>query len=353
MGIATKSTIRDVARACGLSAATVSNVLNGRKDLVRPDTRDRVLDAVRRLQYRPAAADSSADRHGVRNLGVLMYASAEEPIVGVPYFALLLDGILRSAGDHNWSVQFFVQSMWTDAEKSIREFCDGRCAGLIVISPSEDCSIVQALLARGIPLVTVGGGNAQHGASTVDVDNFEGMRVATRHLISLGHTGIVHLAGTGNNSATEREAGYVSAMTEAGLEPVTWPGSYGYESGARLATEWRETARLVGATAVACANDESAAGFIKSASDLGIRVPDDVSVTGFDAFPVGTPPTIPITSVRNPLQAIGKRAVRALIDAAASPLPARETIRFPAELVPGRSAATLRPSHATFKDQRR
>jgi LacI family transcriptional regulator len=334
-----KATIRDVARACGLSPGTVSNVLNSRKGRVSSETRDRVLEAVRRLQYRPSA--SAGDLEGiVRNIGVVMYAAQEQPIIGVPYFALVVDGLLRGTGDAQWSTTFFVESMWEDAERGIREFCDGRCSGIIVVSPSRECSIVQALQSRGVTVVAVGGGNMQFGASTVDVDNEEGGYRATRHLISLGHRHIVHLTGSlGNHSAHEREAGYRCALAQSGLEPIVLEGAFTFDAGQSLAERWRRDYGSQGATALVTGNDEAARGFIDTALAYGLRIPDDVSVIGFDDYPNAPRAAVPLTSIRVPLQQIGRRAVRVVVDAAVTRMPARETIRFPAELIVRESSA--------------
>lgn len=337
-------TIRDVAKECGLSTATVSNVLNARRDLVRPETRERVLEAVRRLKYRPPASEKAQRAFQSANVGVIMRNAHEHPITDNHFYGQLLDGILGAAGRSRWSATIYIETMWDDAEQGLRNFCDGRCESLLVLAPTIDSHFVQALIDRGTPFVVVDGGNSLSELNAVDVNNVQGARVATEHLIHLGHKRIVHLSGDSDqNSSGERIEGYSAAMRAAGLDEFIEiiPSGFSVWAGEITARELVKRPKDELPTAIFCASDLIAAPLLAAFRDVGIRVPEDVSVVGFDNDFLLDPAGF-LTTMEQPLSEIGARAfdiaVRAARDIAHQP----ERVLVDAKLIVRKSTAPPR-----------
>ncbi|MCX7799162.1 MAG: LacI family transcriptional regulator [Fimbriimonadales bacterium] len=310
------ATIRDVARLSGVSIGTVSNVLNARGGEVSEETRRRVLEAVRRLRYRPTAANPGRPALRTRNVGVVMRNFSESPILANPFFGAVLDGIIGAAGLRHWSTTVFVEAMWEDVHKSLRTYCDGRSDGLLVVSPPEESPIVSALKERGIPFVVIAGAHHDPDASTVNIDNRMAVQEAVEHLASLGHRRIAHLAGTeGESDARERVEGFRTAMAKLGL-PLG-PGSI-LNAAFNAEIAYQTAPRLFEApeppTAVFCANDQIALGLSLWLSEHGWRVPKDVSLVGFDDLPFAATMNPPLTTVRQPLAQLGHAATDLLLE---------------------------------------
>jgi LacI family transcriptional regulator len=184
------ATIREVAKASGVSPMTVSYVLNdpGR---VHPETRQRVLQTMRELAYRPplsrpAAGDADDERR--TTIGIV-YSRWSRLASEVSYYSRILGGVLEAADDQGSHVTLFSHHTWTeDVSKSLRKYCDGRCDGLILIAPKIESELVTTLRERGMPFVIVGDSGLGPRDLCVDVDNIAAAYQVTEHLLSLGHT---------------------------------------------------------------------------------------------------------------------------------------------------------------------
>ena len=295
----------DVAQLAGVSHQTVSRVLNGHPN-VSPATRASVLAAISQLGYRPNIAARALVTGKTNVLGVISF---DTTLYGP---ASMVYGIERAARPDYFvaiaSLPFLSQASLTEA---VERFLGQAVAGIIVIAPQT--GVVEALagLAVGVPLVAVDcGGEAR--ISSVKIDNFAGAVLATRHLLDLGHETVHHIGGPDNwHDARDRIDGWRHALRTAGA-PVPemlrgdWSARSGYEAGRQLAANPE-------VTAVFCANDSMALGFLRAAAEAGRRVPRDVSVAGFDDIPEAAFISPPLTTIRQDFGALGERALHLLI----------------------------------------
>jgi len=296
----------DVARLAGVSHQTVSRVLNDHPN-VRPHTRDRVLAAIRELAYRPNAAARTLVTRRTHTLGVISFDST---LYGP---ASMLYGIERAAHNNYYvsiaSLPAFDRRSVLDA---VDRFLGQGVEGIIVIAPQTSAVSALAHVPQHVPLVAVGCGT-RTSLPSVAIDNVAGAASATSYLLDLGHQTVYHVAGPGTwLDAQERIDGWRSALHDAGApEPVVltgdWSANSGYELGQRLAS-------LRDVTAVFCANDPMALGVMRALSEAGHRVPEDVSVVGFDDVPDSGYYLPPLTTVRQDFSEVGRRALGALIE---------------------------------------
>ncbi|WP_230985283.1 LacI family DNA-binding transcriptional regulator [Microbispora oryzae] len=299
--------MEDVAELAGVSAMTVSRVLNT-PEKVRPETRARVLAAVRELDYRPnsAARVLVTGRSGA--LGVVSF----DTILFGP--ASTLYGIERAARENGYLVS--IASLPALTRRSIAEGVDRLRSqsvdGVIVIAPHESAGEGLRHLPAGLPVVDVGGAKDVP-VPVAAVDQHAGAVRATRHLLSLGHRTVWHLAGPPNwVESSGRLKGWREALEAEGREvPVPmvgdWTAHSGYEIGKRLARE-------DGMTAVFAANDHMAMGLLRALREVGRRVPEDVSVVGFDDVPEAAYFWPPLTTVRQNFGEVGRLAFQLLLD---------------------------------------
>lgn len=309
----TMTTIRDVARTCGVSTATVSNVLNNTGRPVHPRTRALVLEAAQRLSYHPSAIARSLTGQSLQTIGVL-FGVIEPEVITNPYAVAVLQGILTTAAENQYNVTLWTIP-WHSAEESASRFRDRRTDGTIVVAPPLNRDIVSGLAAIGLPMVVVSSQTVPDGVAFIDVDNEQGLYLATKHVIELGHTHIAHMSGDENQpSFAARRAGFLRAMQETGL-PVPEEN---------LVTSWyivdrarKDALALLSRpnrpTAVVTGSDNTACGILEAARELGIRVPEDLSVTGFDDIPPASMITPRLTTVRQPLVEIGGAAAQTLL----------------------------------------
>ncbi|MGP4091540.1 LacI family DNA-binding transcriptional regulator, partial [Streptomyces sp. KR55] len=268
-------TIRDVAEHAGVSKSLVSLVLRG-SGQVRPEKREAVLRAVRELGYRPNAAARSLSEQRTRTVGVLLNDLRN------PWFVDLLDGLNSLLHDNG------LHMLLADARLNRRTghditgpFLDLRVDGLIVVGTLPDPAALGTVADR-IPLVVAGAREpVPTGVDVVAGDDERGTRLVTEHLIGLGHRRIAHIAGYGAVGELRRHS-FEATMREHGLADgaLVEACDMTEEGGHRAAV------RLLGRpdrpTAVLAVNDIAAVGALSAAEALGLRVPDDLSVTGYD-----------------------------------------------------------------------
>lgn len=296
----------DVARRAGVSHQTVSRVLNGHPN-VSPETKAEVLAAIRALGYRPNIAARTLVTGKTNVIGVI---SVDTTLYGP---ASMLYGIERALHPEYFvavaSLPAFNLVSLTDA---VERFAAQAVAGVIVIVPDANAAEALRGLTVRIPLVAVGSGDYAPLAS-VAIDNRAGAATATRHLLGLGHRTVYHIGGEDNSpDAWERVAGWREALGSAGApEPGLLRGDWSARSGYEIG---REVAATPGVTAVLCGNDQMALGFLRAAAEHGRRVPEDISVAGFDDVPEAAYYNPPLTTVRQDFGALGVRALRVLMD---------------------------------------
>lgn len=309
-------TISDVARACSVSTATVSYVLNDGTRPVSHLTRKKVLAAIKRLGYEPSAAARGLRRRRMDSVGVV-FPRSDAPVIPNPYCAPILDGILAAATQARQDTTLFTGHAWSGPRDGLSAYANGRCDGLILISPPVGSDVVRDLKDRGLPCVVIGDAGGHAGVSRVDVDDAAAARELVGRLLELGHRRIAFLPGDGDSASTRRRLrGYRQALKERGVAfRKEWapPGKYDEASG-----HARSLGLLTGPpearpTAIFGGNDQIALGAVRAARDLGLQVPRDVSVAGFDDGPLALACNPSLTTVRQPLRTMGERAVELLL----------------------------------------
>lgn len=326
--ILTSVTLADVARAAGVSKMTVSNVINNKSGMTEK-TRVRVQRAISATGYvvNPVARALAGKRSNL--IGVLT------PRLNWPFVSEILHGasVTTEAAGLNLAIFTTASNVTLERERAglLRTLADG----VLLVIPSED---EHEILGDTLPVVTLGA----QGKRTVQVDNHAGGRLAAQHLIDLGHRRIAHITGQHSQlrDAHEREEGFFAGLREAGLElPAEYleEGEFSEEGGERAAS--RLLSLPEPPTAIFAANDRSAIGALRAAQALGVRVPHDLSILGFDDIHAARVTDPPLTTIRQPLEEMGETAARLLIDLIRGGQPAESHIRFPATLIVRSSTA--------------
>lgn len=329
-----KPSIYDVAKHAGVSHMTVSRVLNDHPN-IRESTRERVLQAIEEMQYtRSSIARALATRKAMR-IGVLV----DSPVQWGPNSTLrAIESAARSFG---YAVSAF--SISDDDELPIATGITDLVAqgidALCVIAPRASALDLLREQSANMPTLVIKSEPDPH-VHTVAVDQGAGARLAVSHLIDLGHTAIAHVAGPLDwYDARAREQAWRETLTGAGL-PVPasiigdWTSDHGYEVG--------RSGQLDDYTAVFAANDQMALGIIHGLAERGIRVPDDMSVVGFDDLPDSRHFLPPLTTVRQDFAALGTLALQLLIGAIDGEERAVHDVIEPELIVRGSTAALTR-----------
>lgn len=298
-------TITDVARAAGVSVATVSKVINGRDGVARI-TSSHVNEVIEELGYESSLVARSLRSHKTWVIGVLV-AGFE------PFSAEILKGAAEVLEDSEYDLLAYTGARrgggvgWE--RRYLSRLSGTLIDGALIVTPT----VVDA--DPGVPVVAIDPHTGPGGLPTVDSDNFTGGLLATRHLLELGHGRIGFVAGRPDlESSRLREAGYRAALDEAGIafDPgLVCIGEYMRESAHTAVAELLSLADRP--SAIFAANDLSALGALDVAQRLGLAVPRDLSVVGFDDIPESVQASPPLTTVRQPLHQMGATAIRLLM----------------------------------------
>lgn len=326
------SAMTDVARLAGVSHMTVSRVLNDHPH-VRPQTRQRVLDAMRELDFKPNTAARALARRHSNMLGIV---TVDTTLFGP---AAMVYGFEQAARDAGYFVTIAtVRSLTSKAVVSaVDRLREQAVEGIVAIAPDDAGASALRSVASDLPVIAIGVGDGM-GVPTVGVDNATGAAMATEHLLRLGHATVHHIAGPQSwPEARERLSGWRQALLAAGA-PVPqwvagdWSARSGYVLGRQLADE--------ALTAVFCANDHMALGVLRAFAEAGRQVPADVSVVGFDDIPEAPFMIPPLTTVRQDFGALGRHSVDLLRELGASvDVGGTRSIRLTPELKVRRSTA--------------
>ncbi|EWM17133.1 LacI family DNA-binding transcriptional regulator [Kutzneria sp. 744] len=299
-------TIRDVAAVAGVSVATVSKVINDRYG-VSADTMARVRAVIADLGYEASLVAQSLRNHKTNVIGILV-ADIE------PFSTELLRGAADAIRDTGYELVVYSAGGRSGAKLGWERRYLSRLSGTLIdgavlVTPS----VLDVRFAA--PVVAVDPHTGPSGLPTVDSDNLRGARLAVEHLLSLGHRRIAMLAGREDlQSARLRERGFREAMAEAGVpvdEALMLPGDYDPVVSAAAAE--RSLLAPTPPTAVFASNDASAIATVETARSLGLRVPEDLSVVGFDNIPESALNSPPLTTVNQPIKVMGRRAVEMLV----------------------------------------
>lgn len=321
-------TIRDVAERAGVSAATVSRVLNKSASVVEAK-RVRVEEAAEALGYHPNpnALQLLGQRTG--GIGVLL------PYIAGDFFSSFLLPIDRHTSDTGEFLMVTSSHHSAEEFKTVFRALDRRVDGLIVMSTDVPAQRVLEWLRPSVPLVFVNTdiGGVEEEAESINFDNRGGAALVAEHFIAQGHRRLAFLAGPPeSHDGIERRAGFARVLASHGLEiALEIPGDYTYEAGEAAAAAFLEASPRP--TAIFAANDLSACGLLSALSEAGVDVPGEVALAGFDDVPLSrlTRPTL--TTIRVPLAEIGRRAIERLTERIeGAPLVPGETV-LPTSLV--------------------
>jgi DNA-binding LacI/PurR family transcriptional regulator len=298
--------MHDVARLAGVSHQTVSRVLNDAPN-IRDETKQRVLDSMEQLQYRPNRAARALVTSRSRTIGIL---SSSRTQYGP---AASMQAIEDAAGAAGYSVTTANINGLDSASivSAIDRLLDQAIEGLVVIAPQRRVFDTLAGMALRLPIVTLQSAGSESDRS-LSVDQISGARLATGHLIDLGHRSIYHLAGPQDwIEAEARMTGFLDEMNFRDVQATApilgdWTAEFGYFAG-------RELLRVRDFTAIFAANDQMALGLLHAIRDAGLDVPGDISVVGFDDVPDAAHFWPPLTTVRQDFAELGRRCMALLL----------------------------------------
>ncbi len=317
------TTIREVAKKAGVSPTSVSHVVNNTR-FVSEDIRERVLAAMRELNYRPNALARSLRRGETHTLGLILPDSAN------PFFAEVGHAIEAAAFALGYSVILCNTDNDEAKEHLYTEVLENKqLDGIIFVGAGEDRESISELVKNGLPLVVVDRDMGNLGLDIVTTENYQGGFLATQHLLSLGHQIIGCITGPSNiTPSADRVTGYRAALQQAGHpvnESLLVRGDFHAPSGHSAALQLLQLTPHP--TAIFVCNDMMAIGALRAASQLGLSVPEDVAIVGFDDIELASYISPSLTTVAQPKLEIGQLAVKLLFERMGDPsLPPRHTV---------------------------
>jgi LacI family transcriptional regulator len=304
-------TIMDVARASGVSYATVSRVLSG-YEFVRESTRNRVMKAVEHLGY-------------VANLQARSLAGGRSQIIGllVPnldnsYVGTIMRGIDQELERANYDLVLYTSHRHPGHESFyVSAIANGLTEGLLLVAPLVPTTYLEALREQNFPYVLIDQADTTENSSVVEATNWQGAYEATRYLSQLGHTRIAFITGAlAVRSAVDRLRGYKAALADCDIpvrKDLVIEGDYQQQTGYEAAKSLLQSLDPP-PTAIFASNDLSAFGAMDAARECGLRIPDDISIIGFDDIPQASLVYPKLTTVRQPLEQMGQVAVKILLE---------------------------------------
>ncbi len=311
-----KVTITDIAKASAVSPATVSLVLRD-KPGVGDDTRQRVLEMAQTLGYiPPATAPRQSPASALKHIGVVMKINPSDPPGNNHFYAPVvtgIEGICRQMQSNLLYANLLVDEHNQPLELP-RLLLEQQIDGLLMIGMELTQGLLAHFQQRGLPIVLVDGYVENDQYDAVVTDNIRGGREATTYLIAQGHTQIALIGSSADAypSIRERREGYIQAMTAHGLEPLFGDCALNPDAGGEISAEI--LAKQPDTTAFFACNDETAIGIMKKLKSLGRRVPEDISVIGFDNIVLAQHVTPALTTMRVDKMSMGRLAAQLLFN---------------------------------------
>jgi len=307
-------TMEDVAKKAGVSVMTVSRVVNGVKGKVSEETRKKVLEIIKELNYYPNFVGRALHGSKLKIIGVVSPLVRAGIVLENPYYYELIMGIEEVCTEKGYDVMISTRKRITSSSDYLRNFYERKVDGLIIVAPSIDTVKFDLIERDDVPVVLVSE-RTSHKISYVDADNEAGGEIAVEYFYKKGHRKIGILTGNTNmRNAIDRFNGFLKGMKKFGLELRNeWiiKGDFSYQSGINAGKQFVSLSSLP--TALFCSNDLSALGFLNEISRYGIRVPDDVSIIGFDDITASQYAHPPLTTIRQPIFEMGKAAAELLL----------------------------------------
>jgi LacI family transcriptional regulator len=324
-------TLEEVAQLAGVSRSTVSRVINDHPS-VRPETRERVWEAIRKSGYQPHAIARSLVTKRTQIIGMVI-PEAVTTLFTDPFFPILLRAATESCNEQGYQLMLSLFSSSAGRQEAYQGLVgNAYLDGVIVASAALDDPLIPDLLRDGVPFVCVGR-HPDARVRSVDVDNVEGARMAVDYVIGLGHRRIGALTGRLDTaSGQDRLEGYRQALAAHGIpaqEELIVEGDF-TESSGMIGVQ-----RLlpVEPSAIFVASDMMAVGALKALRQAGQRVPQDISLVSFDDIPLASAIEPPLTTVRQPIRRMAALAVDTLLDLIEQRGSGPRRIVLPTELV--------------------
>lgn len=322
-------TIRDVAKHAGVSKQTVSRVINNRPD-VAPTTRVRVQQVIDQLGYHPDQIARSL-KGSSHTFGCIT------PSLADPIFSMIVESAQAEARREGFFVLTGSAPTADEVKPLVADMLNRRVEGLLIINPRDDerYEYLTALVKRNIPIVYLKNTSGGNSVSAVSMNDIRGGRMATQHLLNLGHTRIAIIIGAENEECVaDRLTGYKQALSEAGIDPDPdliiqgdWSPRSGREAVASL------IGKQIDFTAVFAQNDRMAAGIIRGLRIAGREVPADISVIGYDDIPLASYFDPPLTTIKQPMDQFGLIGTQLLIEAVKNPSNQPQSIVLEPQLI--------------------
>jgi DNA-binding LacI/PurR family transcriptional regulator len=316
--------IKDIAKAAGVSHSTVSRAL-ANSPVVNAETKARIRRIAQEMGYSPDAWARSLVMGETCTVGVVVTTIAD------PFIAEVVQGIESTAYAHNYAVILASSNSDPEREMSAVEMLHSKRVDGVIVTSSRVGAFYQDHLERiGVPVVLLNNHSEQSGRYTfsVTVDNQHGGHLATQHLIELGHRRIAYVTGPAGTSSSEgRLAGYQQALAEAGIsfDPVLVVQGTGRAGGGELALPMLMSLPQP-PTAVFCYNDVTAIGLMRKAKESNVLVPSDLTVVGFDDIPFASCGYQSLTTIAQPKFEMGQQAMQMLLALMAAPSPAEAQV---------------------------
>ncbi|MBN2548582.1 MAG: LacI family DNA-binding transcriptional regulator [Anaerolineales bacterium] len=333
-------TLEEIARLAQVSRSTVSRVINNDPN-VSPDTRQRVTEVIRELNFHPNRAARSLAGGRTHVLG-LVIPRAIISFFHDPFFPLLLQGVTSACNARDYSVMLWLAEPGDEHRMVQQVLGIGLIDGILITSVLVNDQIVNRLNASKLPFVVIGRYPDLECACYVNVDNINSAREAVSYLLRLRRKRVATITGPlGLYEGLDRRDGYLAALKDRGLpvDPhLVVEGDFtedgGYQSALRLLPHKPD--------AIFAASDMMAVGALRAIQEVGLRVPEDIALIGFDDLPIVSRTQPPLTTVRQPIPQLGSAATEMLIDLIEHPTDQPRRVILPTELIIRKSCGSSR-----------
>ncbi|MEJ5283937.1 MAG: LacI family DNA-binding transcriptional regulator [Brevinematia bacterium] len=306
-------TMADVAKKAGVSIMTVSRVINGVKGKVSEETRKKVLEIVKELNYYPNSVGRALHGSKLKTIGVVSPLVTAGIVLENPFYYELMMGIEDVCTEKGYDVMISTRKRLKHSDY-LKNYYERKVDGLIIIAPDISTIDFNSIEKDNIPVILVGE-RTTHNINYVDADNENGGFLAVEYLYKKGHRKIAILTGNQTmRNSIDRLNGFLKAIKHYKLDlKEEWilNGNFTYQGGMECAKMLSKQKEIP--TAVFCSNDLSALGFLNEIKRYGIKVPEDISIIGFDNIYASQYSTPPLTTIRQPIIEMGKAAAELLL----------------------------------------
>lgn len=329
-----KISIYDVAKKAGVSVVTVSRVINNATS-VRAGNRDKVLHAMQELNYTPNAAARSLAKGRTNVIGLMIPGYLD------PFFFKVITAVEKELEKRGYFLALSLDTRTETGDSECYLFQQDRVDGVILVTPLFEDRDIPELKNKRIPFVVIDSQSGSTKYPFVMVDNHKAGKEAAYHLAGLGHSRIAHVGGPINLlTSREREEGFIEGLQEKGFTPYfLHHGDYSVETGQEAIRKHIKDLRLP--AAIFAGDDNIAFGIIDEARSLGLRVPEDLSVIGFDDHPYASTLKPELTTFSQPSESLSEKAVELLFKVMEGNVKRLTTLRLEATMVVRNSTSKL------------